>query len=163
MRSSNSAPAVDPASTKNSCLPASQLSTVSQTQIPRESLEVINLPMREVDCTTWEKDTTGALRRKNDSQSCLSSRAFRITSSYPVVAYQFNPIINDFSNGASLLIPTTGLDDDYLVLGWSTSKPSSVRRVCHSNSRGGCRNRRQDWAGAAKAKRALLSAPVSAR
>jgi hypothetical protein len=40
-----------------------------------------------------------------------------------VVAYQFNPIVQSFSNGASLLIPTSGLDESYYVLGWPTTNP----------------------------------------
>ena len=103
-----------------------QLKTVMEKVVGAGALVTLPLPMREVDCTTWKADVTGDLRRTNDSQSCLSSRAYRITSTSPVVAYQFNPIINDFSNGASLLIPTNGLDNDYLVLGWATSNPLSI-------------------------------------
>jgi hypothetical protein len=103
-----------------------KLSTVMQKEIAGRSLEVFNLPMREVDCSEWAKDASGKLRRKTDSQSCLSSRAYRLKSNYPVVAYQFNPIINDFSNGASLLIPKNGLDNKYLVMGWSTSNPIAM-------------------------------------
>ena len=102
------------------------LGLLDRREIEPESLEVFNLPMREVDCTTWAFDVTGNLRRTSDSQSCLSSRAFRIKSTYPVVAYQFNPIVNDFSNGASLLIPTNGLDDEYMVMGWPTTNPINV-------------------------------------
>ncbi len=100
-----------------------QLKLIETKEIPHGSLALINLPMREVDCTEWYKDSTGKMRRKDDSKSCLSSRAFRIKSTVPVIAYQFNPIINDSSNGASLLIPKNGLDTEYRVLGWSTSNP----------------------------------------
>lgn len=103
-----------------------KLKKVEEKVVPKFGVGLFLLPMREVDCTIWEKDTTGRLRRKNDSQSCLSSKAYRITSSYPVVVYQFNPLVNDFSNGASLLIPRNGLDKDYLVLGWSTTNPISL-------------------------------------
>jgi len=103
-----------------------KLKLVQAAYVERESITTFKLPMREVDCTTWAKDTTGKLRRKNDSQTCLSSRAYRVTSSYPVVAYQFNPIVNQFSNGASLLIPKRGLDREYLTMGWTVSNPISM-------------------------------------
>ena len=102
------------------------LSLVDEQEVLPFNLKVFNLPMREVDCTEWYTDTAGKLRRIGDSMTCLSSRAYRITTTYPVVAYQFNPILNDFSNGASLLIPRNGLDNDYLVMGWSTANPISM-------------------------------------
>lgn len=92
-----------------------QLSTVTTRQIPPSSLVVIDLPRREVD---------GSLAGMNEGPgTMLSSRAYRVRTSYPVVAYQFNPIVQSFSNGASLLIPTSGLDDRYWVLGWPTANP----------------------------------------
>ncbi len=103
-----------------------KLKKVAQQYVEKESLRTFNLPMREVDCSTWKKDKAGRLRRKGSSYSCLSSTAYRIKSSYPVVAYQFNPIKNDFSNGASLLIPENGLDTKYLVMGWSTTNPIAI-------------------------------------
>jgi hypothetical protein len=103
-----------------------KLKTVGQKTVKRDSLEVLNLPMREVDCSTWYTDGQGRLRREKDSYSCLTSRAYRITTNYPVVAYQFNPIVNQFSNGASLLIPTNGLDTSYYVIGWGTSNPIKI-------------------------------------
>src|SRR6185369_14351284 len=63
-------------------------------------LKIINLDPREVDCSTDPRlnDGTG---------TCLSSHAFHITSTAPIVAYQFNPLenVNVFSNDASLLLP----------------------------------------------------------
>jgi hypothetical protein len=105
---------------------AAQVKTTAQKSVAPYSLEVFNLPMREVDCSEWKEDAQKRLRRVGDSQTCLSSRAYRVKSSSPVVAYQFNPIINDFSNGASLLIPTNGLDLKYYVMGWSTANPISL-------------------------------------
>lgn len=94
-----------------------QLSTVTTAQILPTSLVTINLPRREVD---------GSLNGMDEGPgTMLSSRAYRVRTSYPVVAYQFNPIIQSFSNGASLLIPTSGLDDHYWVLGWPTANPIS--------------------------------------
>jgi len=82
---------------------------------PRGLLE-IPLPSREVDGppTATDPDIRG---------SWLSSHAFRIVSNYPVVAYQFNPIVQSYSNDASLLIPTSGLDRHYRVIGWPTANP----------------------------------------
>jgi hypothetical protein len=102
------------------------LSQVDQQTVQPFDLKVFQLPMREVDCTEWYTDSAGKLRRRGDSMTCLSSKAYRIKTTYPVVAYQFNPILNDFSNGASLLIPTNGLDNDYLVMGWSTANPIAI-------------------------------------
>jgi len=75
-------------------------------------LEVFRLPRRDVDCSTpGTNDGTG---------TCLSSAAYRVTSTFPVVAYQFNPLENAgvFSNDASLLLPTSALHGRYRVLGW---------------------------------------------
>ncbi len=93
------------------------LSTVATRQIAPLSLAVIDLPRREVD---------GSLMGMDEGPgTMLSSRAYRVTSNYPVVAYQFNPIIQSFSNGASLLVPTSGLDVHYWTLGWPTANPIS--------------------------------------
>ncbi len=103
-----------------------KLSRVAEKEVAAQSLELFNLPMREVDCSEWKNDAAGRLRRVKDTTSCLSSRAFRITANAPVVAYQFNPVVNQFSNGASLLIPKNGLDLAYQVLGWSTTNPLKI-------------------------------------
>jgi hypothetical protein len=56
----------------------------------------------------------------------LSSRAFRITSTEPVVAYQFNTRDPKFSNDASLLLPTSSLGQTYRALSWPAGKPISI-------------------------------------
>jgi hypothetical protein len=76
-------------------------------------LAIINLDAREVDGSTDP--------RLNDGPGTfLSSRAFHIRSTAPIVAYQFNPLenVDVFSNDASLLLPTPSLDNDYAVLAW---------------------------------------------
>lgn len=81
---------------------------------PRTVLE-IPLDQREVD---------GPMTANPDRRGTwLSSHAYRITSNYPIVAYQFNPIVQSFSNDASLLIPVSGLDTHYRVIGWPTANP----------------------------------------
>lgn len=54
------------------------------------------------------------------THTALTSRAYRIRSSLPVVAYQFNPLDNVgvFSNDASLLLPTSAIGDEYTVVAW---------------------------------------------
>ena len=55
------------------------------------------------------------------THSALTQRAYRITSTVPIVVYQFNPYDNSiqvFSNDASLLIPVTALGTRYTVLSW---------------------------------------------
>jgi hypothetical protein len=79
----------------------------------------IDLPKREVDGSTPAGHSDGP-------GTFVSSNAYRVTTDFPVVAYQFNPIIQQFSNDASLLIASTGLDTHYRVLGWPTANPIAV-------------------------------------
>jgi hypothetical protein len=91
-------------------------------------LKTINLDAREVDCSTDP-------RRNDGSGTCLSSHAFHITSTAPIVAYQFNPLENVavFSNDASLLLPQSALGQDYLVLSW----PQTLAITSESATNGG--------------------------
>jgi hypothetical protein len=84
------------------------------------NLRVFALGPREVDGSPDGEFNTG-------SHTALSRHAYRITSSFPVVAYQFNPLenVNVFSNDASLLKPREALTYDtqavmlaYVVAGW---------------------------------------------
>jgi IgGFc binding protein len=76
-------------------------------------LRVIDLDPREVDGATSPElnDGPGTFR---------SFHAYHVTSTAPLIAYQFNPLDNVgvFSNDASLLLPTESLADRYLVLSW---------------------------------------------
>ena len=97
-----------------------KLAEVARAQIPPFSLRVFKLGPREVDGSadgTFDSGTNTALTR----------HAYRVKSSFPVVAYQFNPLenVNVFSNDASLLKPVEALDPGnktgaplYAVLGW---------------------------------------------
>ncbi len=52
-------------------------------------------------------------------ESSLRNDAYRVTTDYPVVAYQFSPYCCNysFSNDASLLLPTTALGTEYRYVG----------------------------------------------
>ncbi|NQW61833.1 MAG: IgGFc-binding protein [Deltaproteobacteria bacterium] len=49
-----------------------------------------------------------------------SMNSYRVQSTGPIIAHQFNPLNNSgvFSNDASLLLPATALGTEYLVAGW---------------------------------------------
>lgn len=76
-------------------------------------LRVLDLDPRELD---------GASRPElNDGSGTARSRhAYRVVSTAPIIAYQFNPLENVgvFSNDASLLLPTEALAGRYLVPSW---------------------------------------------
>ena len=79
-----------------------------------DDLETLLLDPREVDGSP-----PGLFDQGTDSS--LGPRAYRITSTAPIIVYQFNPYDNQvqvFSNDASLLIPTTALGARYTVLSW---------------------------------------------
>jgi hypothetical protein len=92
------------------------LREVASGVVPARGVLQLDLPKREVDGSTDAGHSDGP-------GTFFSSRAFHIVSDFPVVAYQFNPIIQQFSNDASLLIAETGLDTHYRVLGWPTANP----------------------------------------
>ena len=50
-------------------------------------------------------------------------KAYKVTSTLPIIAYQFNPLdnVNVFSNDASLLIPKAAFDVDYYAMSWPTA------------------------------------------
>jgi hypothetical protein len=109
-----------------------QLAEVARARIPPFSLRVFKLGPREVDGSP--DGTTNA-----GSHTALTRHAYRVKSSFPVVAYQFNPLenVNVFSNDASLLKPVEALEPGsssealmYAVLGWpqtiaTTSDPDT--------------------------------------
>ena len=55
---------------------------------------------------------------RNVNGTVQAPLAYKINSSAPVIAYQFNPLENEnvFSNDASLLLPATLLERDYIVM-----------------------------------------------
>lgn len=92
------------------------LTVVEQETVPPNSLLALNMPTRELDCGVMPNDYASP-------GTCLSSRAFRIRSSAPIIAYQFNVFENSYSNDASLLLPTKALGTKYRVLGWGAGHP----------------------------------------
>lgn len=73
---------------------------VADTLVPPLGLHVFNLPHRDIDHTS------------------ITPRAYRVRSSIPIVAYQFNPLDNEevFSNDASLLLPSHVLGTEYFIM-----------------------------------------------
>ncbi|MBU1509844.1 IgGFc-binding protein, partial [Myxococcota bacterium] len=92
-------------------------------QVPARSLVQIDLPQREVDGCMGQN---GSYTKYSGSGTFVSSHAYRVVTDGPVVAYQFNPIIQQFSNDASILIPTQALGQHYYVLGYPTANPCSM-------------------------------------
>jgi len=68
--------------------------------IPPMGLRIFNLPRRDVNGTV------------------LAPLAYRVVSSIPITAYQFNPLenVNVYSNDASILLPSNALGRYYIVM-----------------------------------------------
>ena len=84
------------------------------------NLQVFKVGPREVDGSPPGEYNTG-------TNTALTRHAYRVTSDFPIVVFEFNPLdnVNVFSNDASLLYPReampsgqTALELDYVVLGW---------------------------------------------
>jgi hypothetical protein len=93
---------------------------IARRVIPPRSLRVFHLGPREVDGSPPGEFNTG-------THTALTRHAYQIQATFPVVAYQFNPLANVgvFSNDASLLKPreavnadSSELEDAYIVTGW---------------------------------------------
>ena len=108
------------------------LLAVARASIPPLSLQIFRLGPREVDGSPPGEFNTG-------THTALSRAAYRVRTTVPVVAYQFNPLenVNVFSNDASLLKPVEALrtppgplSTAYVVIGWpqtiaSTEDPNT--------------------------------------
>lgn len=97
-----------------------QLKLVTVVDIPPLGLRQIELPRRHITGEPTLPDPPGP------PYTWLSSGAFRITSSVPIIAYQLNTLTNDYSNDASLLLPRTGLGTQHRILGYPTANPIYV-------------------------------------
>ncbi len=86
---------------------------VDRRQVSPGALEVFLLERREVDGASIDGLDDG-------THTALTSRAYRILSTAPIVVYQFNPLenVDVFSNDASILLPATAAGTEYVVLGW---------------------------------------------
>jgi len=93
------------------------LQLVTALDIPPLGLRQIQLPKRHITGQPTQPDPPGP------PYTWLSSGAFRITSSVPIIAYQLNTLTNDYSNDASLLLPRTGLGTQHRILGYPTANP----------------------------------------
>ncbi len=97
--------------------PDHQTRVVATAVIAAQNLEVFKLGPREVDGSADGTFNTG-------TGTALTRHAFKVTSNFPIVAYQFNPLdnVNVFSNDASQLLPVSGLNAGvgraYVVPGW---------------------------------------------
>jgi len=98
------------------------LMLVKQLSIGQDEVVPVELPTRELDCGAKPNDYASP-------GTCLSSNAFRITSSAPIVVYQFNVFKNAFSNDASLLLPTPALGKYYRVVGWPAGHPVKLLNI----------------------------------
>jgi len=97
--------------------------TVSTTQVPPRGVSRIDLPQREIDGSMGQN---GTYAQNSGSGTFVSPHAFHVVTSGPVVIYQFNPIIQAFSNDASTLIPKQALGSDYIISGFETANPCSI-------------------------------------
>ncbi|MCA9686116.1 MAG: IgGFc-binding protein, partial [Myxococcales bacterium] len=94
------------------------LVVLEQTTVPPGLLKTIQLPRAEI--TGWTADTP---EPPGPTGTAKTNNGFRITATAPIVVYQFNTFTNDFSNDASLLLPSSGLGTVHRVIGYSTANP----------------------------------------
>ncbi len=92
--------------------------SVMSLKIAPNSLEEVALPTREVDGTTNGEN--------NGPGTWVSSNAYRITATVPIIVYQFNTLRHTFSNDASLLLPKSALGKEHRVVGWPAANPLEV-------------------------------------
>ncbi|MFO7566934.1 MAG: IgGFc-binding protein [Enhygromyxa sp.] len=94
------------------------LVVLDQSSIPPGLLKTVQLPRAEI--TGWTPDTE---EPPGPTGTAKTNNGFRITSTAPIVVYQFNTFTNDFSNDASLLLPSSGLGTVHRVIGYPTANP----------------------------------------
>jgi hypothetical protein len=99
--------------------PLNEQAVASMTVEPRATQQ-IDLPQREVDGSMGQN---GTYTKNSGSGTFVSPHGFHVVSTGPVVVYQFNPIVQKFSNDASTLIPTTAIGRDYVIIGYNTANP----------------------------------------
>ena len=102
---SNTKPA--PAAVTVLATDANGLQHQSKYTVQANGLKILNLP-----------DPLWKLKPLNQDGTGQNRNVYRIKSSQPIVAYQFNPLqdVGVFSNDASLLLPSNGLGMEYWVM-----------------------------------------------
>ena len=75
-----------------------------------------------------------ATGHNDGTHSAVSSNGYRVRSTLPVAAYQFNPLDNVavFSNDASMLLPTAAIGIHYTVNSW----PQTLARTTNPTTNG---------------------------
>ncbi|HTL37638.1 MAG TPA: hypothetical protein VL326_31120, partial [Kofleriaceae bacterium] len=99
--------------------PLNEQAVTSVTISPRVA-QRIDLPQREVDGCMGQN---GTYTRDSGSGTFVSPHGYHVVSTGPVVIYQFNPIIEQYSNDASTLLPTNAVGEDYVIVGYNTANP----------------------------------------
>jgi len=96
---------------------------VATATVPPHAATRVDLPQREVDGAMGQN---GSYVENSGSGTFVSPHAYHVVASEPVVVYQFNPIVQAFSNDASTLIPIQALGNYYVVIGWNTANPCGL-------------------------------------
>jgi hypothetical protein len=99
---------------------------VVATQVSPRGTKRIDLPQREVDGAQGQNGTYVA---NSGSGTFVSPHAYHVVTTGPVVVYQFNPIVQQFSNDASTLIPIQALGTDYIAMGFETANPCGIDQL----------------------------------
>jgi hypothetical protein len=78
--------------------------------------ELVNVPMPPGSLLTLILPQ----RQVPFGSTSLTQKAYRVESSQPIVAYQFNPYCcnYNYTNDASLLLPTSALSGNYMMMGY---------------------------------------------
>jgi hypothetical protein len=85
------------------------ISTAATVTVPPGSLETVFLPWSYPPAESGPGNTT---------KSFLGTTPYHVTSSIPIVVYQFAPYDNASSNDASILLPVHALGQEYVVMAW---------------------------------------------
>lgn len=98
--------------------------------VTRGGSKIVDVQVGPGELRSVELPWVGALRQsvsgKGLESALVADGAYRLSSSVPVVAYQFNPVdfaakdTFSYTNDASLLLPTSALRGEYRVLAWPT-------------------------------------------
>jgi hypothetical protein len=118
--------AVDVTVTENTARVGQPVSehAVATATVPPHTATRIDLPQREVDGSMGQN---AAYVMNSGSGTFVSPHAYHVVTTGPVVVYQFNPIVQQYSNDASTLIPIQALGQDYAVIGYNTANPCGLQ------------------------------------